>query len=192
MFSPHETELMTMARTGNASIVRALLGRGVNVNAANADNMTALHVAATHGHWEVVAELLSTPGIAVNIASTSGRTPLMCATYTCEERTVRQLLAAGADPNAADRDGWTALHMAAAKGRGDTALLLLDAGADPMKTDQQGRTPARVALENSTAAELLAEREKKIHSQNRLKKDQETAEKRRAQLDRLTGKKRRP
>src|SRR3974377_213134 len=52
-------ELWAAARKGDAAAVKALLAKGVGVNAKAADGATALSFAADKGHVEVVKVLLA-------------------------------------------------------------------------------------------------------------------------------------
>jgi ankyrin repeat protein len=76
-------------------------------------------------------------------------------------RTVRLLLARGADPAHQNAHGWTALHQTAYANQPRLATVLLDAGA-PAATEARGEggTPLVAALfwGHRTTAELLAER----------------------------------
>lgn len=63
--------------------------------------------------------------------------------------TVRELLAAGADPSVSDHDGWQPLHNAMLAG-GDAlavAAALIGAGASPHATTSQGYTPLHLVHE---------------------------------------------
>jgi len=53
-----QTPLHAAARGGDASIVRVLCERAVNVNAAREDGCTALHIACYWGRHQVVKVLL--------------------------------------------------------------------------------------------------------------------------------------
>jgi ankyrin repeat protein len=88
------TPLMGAAFNGNLPLVRALLARKADVTAVSADRtgtvrngpvrygtVTALHVAVTSGHPDVVKLLLKS-GAPVNAADARGMTPLMWAVAT--------------------------------------------------------------------------------------------------------------
>ena len=58
-------DLLEAARVGDAEAVRALLRAGADASAARGDGITALHLAAEHGHAEAAGALLDA-GAAVN------------------------------------------------------------------------------------------------------------------------------
>ena len=127
---PHgETALHCAACWGQEEVVRLLLSRGANVNAANSDGMRALAFASSEGHDECVAALLAAPGCDLAAADASGKTALIWASENGRTEVVRRLLAAGADVTAADSDGWTAAHWANMYGNEDVLTLLLQHGA---------------------------------------------------------------
>ena len=45
---------------GRTNIVEMLIGRGVRINATNMGDDTALHLAAAHGHREIVLMVVRT------------------------------------------------------------------------------------------------------------------------------------
>lgn len=63
-------------------------------------------------------------------------------------RTIRALLAAGADIMARDEGGWRPLHSAAGFGTTANIQTLLDAGADAKAKEKEGKTPWDLAQEN--------------------------------------------
>lgn len=90
------------------------------------------------------------------------QTPLMMAVNKTidDEKTVKLLLAAKADPNLvlSNGDGATALHYAVARGNLKVSQLLLDAGANPNAAlPNNGPTPLCIAVEKGNLAmvELL-------------------------------------
>ncbi len=108
----------------------------------------------------LTAQLECDPEIA-DARGTNGNDLLGMATATRDERLVRVLLDAGADPSAANVHGWTALHQAAYVGLPLLAQMLLDAGA-PVAVAARGNggTPLVIALfwGHARTADLLAER----------------------------------
>ena len=72
---------MTAARTGDIEPVKALLARGADVNAEEADGQTALMWAAAEGHVDVVRALLE--------AGADFRTPLRLRVHAAVVRGAR-------------------------------------------------------------------------------------------------------
>jgi len=95
----------------NAGTAQALLAlEGVDVNATDYAMRTALHKAAYAGLADVVAMLLTVPGILPNRVDMLGRTALH---YAVSADVVRALAAApGIDVNIADVQARTPLHIA--------------------------------------------------------------------------------
>ena len=141
-----ETALMTAARTGALDVVRLLLDRGANVNAAETwRGQTALMWAAAEGHAHLIPTMLS-HGADVAARSTKGWTPLLFAVREGRIGVVQTLLEAGAGVEdslpvteetrrggtSAERaaTGLNAFLLAAANAHYELASLLVDRGAD--------------------------------------------------------------
>ena len=137
-------ELLEAARDGDAAALRALLRAGADANAARGDGITALHLAAEHGHVEAARALLDA-GAATGAGTRIGRyTPLHLAARAGHGEVVVLLLESGADARAATTtSGATALHLAAGAVRGQRAVAaLLAHGADPNAREASaGQTP---------------------------------------------------
>ncbi len=123
------SELELAVERRDIAEVRAMLERGVAVDAADDNGDTALIRAAITGDAELVALLLAHHADAKH-ADRNGATALH---FAIDDRAKAEaLLAAGADPNATDNTGYTPLMTAANRGAGgDVVELLLDHGADP-------------------------------------------------------------
>lgn len=122
----------------DAAVIRALL-RDSQVNAAQADGMTALHWAVRHSDADTVRSLL-VAGANPKAENRYGLTPLALACTNGHADIVRQLLDAGADPNATLRGGETALMTAARTGRAEVVKALLERGASADARLPQGQT----------------------------------------------------
>ena len=134
------------ARRGDGEAVRALLERGVDVQTAQADGMTALHWAAMRSDLDL-AETLIYAGANLEAATRIGQhTPLHVASRTGQSGVARALLEAGADPHAATTSGATPLHLAAQAGSAEAVAALLDHGADVnVQENTWGQTPLMFA-----------------------------------------------
>jgi ankyrin repeat protein len=121
--------------------VRLLLKQGADVNAAQADGMTALHWAATSGDAELTSMLLYA-GASVRATTRLGRyTPLHLASRGGDAATIGLLLLWGADVNGRTSTGATPLMLAAGSGQvpAVTALLERQAAVDA-KEESYGQT----------------------------------------------------
>jgi uncharacterized protein len=119
--------------------IRALLDDGADVNAAQVDDMTALHWAAHNDELSMV-ELLVQQGADVNARNRYGVPPLSLACTNDSGEIVELLLAAGADPNAKLRGGETVLMTAARTGRLEPVKALIAAGADVNVRENKNQT----------------------------------------------------
>jgi uncharacterized protein len=139
--------------------VRALLKQRADVNAPQADGMTALHWAAYHDDQDI-AGLLLRAGANAGAANRYGVTPLSLACTNGSAAMVGLLLNAGADPNAALPGGETPLMTAARTGSLETVKALLSRGAVvDGKDESRGQTALMWAAAEGHAAvvqELIA------------------------------------
>jgi ankyrin repeat protein len=132
-------------RLGVVSLLLRHMGQA-GLEARGRDGGTVLHWAASKGHEEMLAWLLS-QGAQADTTDSDGITPLMYAAKGGHVGVVRMLLKhmEGQGVELTDVKGRTALHHAATRGKGNVARFLLLCGADPSLTDKEGRTPRAVA-----------------------------------------------
>jgi len=119
--------------------IGALLKQGAEVNAAQADGMTALHWAVYHDDSQTTALLLKA-GADAKAANRYGVTPLSLACTTGNAEIVEMLLKAGAQVNSRLKGGETSLMIAARTGRPGPVKALLAAGAEVNAKDRNGQT----------------------------------------------------
>ncbi|MCI0357482.1 MAG: ankyrin repeat domain-containing protein [Planctomycetaceae bacterium] len=119
--------------------VRVLLDKRADVNAPQADGMTALHWAAYHDDVLTV-KLLLAAGANAKAASRYGVTPLSLACTNGSAENVELLLTAGADANSALPGGETALMTASRTGRLGAVQALLARGANVNAREHKGQT----------------------------------------------------
>ena len=134
-----DAPLADAAERQDAAAIRALLEQKADVNAPQADGMTALHWAAYHDDVEAV-KLLLAAGADAKAANRYGVTPLSLACTNGNTAIVELLLEAGADPNATLPGGETALMTASRTGRLGPVKALLARGADVNARERKGQT----------------------------------------------------
>jgi ankyrin repeat protein len=128
------------AEHGDRAKLAQLLQEGVDVNAPQADGMTALHWATYHDDAKTV-ELLAQSGANVKAANRYGVTPLSLACTNGNAAIVDVLLNAGADPNGQLPGGETPLMTAARTGALPVVKTLLSHGAAvDSKEERRGQT----------------------------------------------------
>jgi ankyrin repeat protein len=127
--SAERASLVEAARNADRVALRALVEKGADVNAAEADGTTALHWASYRDDVES-ADLLIRAGANVDAANDLGATALWAASLNGSAIMVRRLLQAGANPNASLLLGETPLMVAARSGKADIVEQLLDRGAN--------------------------------------------------------------
>jgi len=141
------TPVADAAKRGDATAVKALLAKGEDAGAAQADGMTPLHWAAERGEIAIADALIRAGAIPTAVTRLGQYTPLHLAARAGSGPVVRALLKAGAKPTVETESGSTALHLAAAAGSVDAVNALLDAGVDVnVKEREYGQTPLIFAV----------------------------------------------
>jgi len=144
-------QLAEAARRQDMTAVRALVGRGADLNIPSADGTPALHWAIHFGDLET-ARLLVDHGADVNEFNRYGLAPLHVAAAEGNATLVRLLLDSKASPDARASNGETALMMAARKGCGPCVQALIARHADVNALEPQlGQTPLMLAAWNGDA-----------------------------------------
>jgi len=139
-----DVRIAAAAKRGDWTAVRALVRQRADVNAADAEGMTALHWAARANDLETVRLLLGA-GAAARVANRYGVTPLH-ESATGNAALMAALLKAGADPNAAYGEGETVLMSTVRTGDLPSVRLLLEAGANVNAREAwRGETPLMLA-----------------------------------------------
>lgn len=123
--------------------MKALIAKGVHVNAVNQNGCTPLHYAASKNKQEVclhvlleVLFFLEEVFSYTNFSSSSPRSFLFL-----HIQIAIMLLENGADPDATDHFESTPLHRAAAKGNLKMVQILLKHNASVNIRDSEGNTP---------------------------------------------------
>ena len=120
--------LLDAVKAADVRGARALLARGADANATDADGSTALHWAAEHDDLELAGALL-TAGARARVTNRHGIAPLHLAAANGNAAIVQRLMAAGAEVDGATPGGETPLMMAARSGDAATVRALLARGA---------------------------------------------------------------
>jgi len=134
-------DLLDAVRQSDHARVEALLSGNADAQAATADGMTALHVAALEGDT-ISTRLLLEANANANATNLYGLTPLWIACRNGNADMVDLLLAAGADPKARQVGGQTALMPAARAGSLRAVEALVKRGADVNAKESRGQTAA--------------------------------------------------
>jgi uncharacterized protein len=146
--------IIQSAITGDVDALSAAL-MTEDVNTADGDGWTALHIAARSGNLDIVRTLLAFPLVDVNIKNKWKSTPLMIAAGSGNLPVVELLLR---HPGTmvdlqAEYYGRTATIEAAVKGNLTVVKTLVAHGANVNATDKTGRNSALVeAIKNGHAA----------------------------------------
>jgi len=135
-------DLTGAAYRNNGRELSALLARGVDPNARDAQGNTALEVALREESAKALESLLVHPALDVNQANAAGETPLMLAALKGRLDWVKQLVKKGALIN---RDGWTPLHYACSGPDNGVAAWLIEQGAEINARSDNGTTPLMMA-----------------------------------------------
>eukprot|EP00899_Mesostigma_viride_P022941 jgi/Mesvir1/3831/Mv19797-RA.3 len=144
-----------VAHLGLADVLAEMLLVGdaeVDVNArGGAALATPLHVAIQEGHLELAADLLSRPGIDVNVPDNKGRTPIFAAIKRGADDMVHDLHAAGARLSVSDKSSVSPFLLATENKDPSLAMwileqLVLDDKADKLDVaDANNTSPLHVA-----------------------------------------------
>jgi ankyrin repeat protein len=157
--------LADAAEKSDRTNIRTLLEKKADVNAPQADGMTALHWAAYFDDLEIV-KALTNANANVKVTNSYGVTPLSLACQNGSAPLVELLLERGADPNTKLRGGETVMMTAARTGKAAPVVALLKRGADVNATERRGQTALMwAAAEGHTeVVELLIKAGADIHA----------------------------
>ena len=133
--------LFDAARGGDSALASSLISQGADVNAADEEKLTPLHVAASGGYAELV-RLLIEAGADIGARDIYGFTPLHAAAREGHLAAVQALAEAGADINARDIDDFTPVQVASFMQRQDVMDYLYAHGAE--REEEPAAPPAVV------------------------------------------------
>lgn len=113
-FSP----LHWACREGRSGVVDMLIMRGARINVMNRGDDTPLHLAASHGHRDIVAKVNEQTALFAFIQVSFTSNSLY---FLLSLKSAFQLIQCKADPNTANEHGNTPLHYACFWGQDEVA-----------------------------------------------------------------------
>jgi len=119
---PQPDSLFAAASSGNVGAIARLINQGINVNTANSERETALHMAAAKGHYQAAIYLIN-HGANIHARTVNNWLPIHHATRFRHPNIANYLLQRGSSPYARTSDGLSAIDMA--KATHDRRLLSL-------------------------------------------------------------------
>lgn len=152
------SNLIDAALDGKQKIVELYLAAGLDINARDQFNRTVLFAATTTEENYALPMMLLSRGADPNLASESGRTPLLTAIKYGRRDVINgwrepesaQLIGAlldkGASPDAPDNEGTTPLMQAALVNDAGTIRALLARGASVESKNNEGQTALDIAV----------------------------------------------
>jgi cytohesin len=128
--------------------VKTLVGAGTDVNKADNQGITPLHLASKYASPEVVKFLIEQRADIFALDSNQN-SALHYASEGEFTQNIILLVSAGADINSKNISGLTPLHRASTMNRLDNVKALLELGADVSQPDNLGTTPIFYALKSA-------------------------------------------
>ncbi len=151
-----QSRIADAAQRGALEEARTLLRGGADVNAAQAEGLTALHWAAGNGDEELARLLLFAGAATETKTRLGGYAPLHLAARHGNAGVAQALLEAGADPNLMTATGVAPLHFAAQANQSELIERLAAAGAElDAPDDFARRTPLMFAAAKGATAAVL-------------------------------------
>jgi ankyrin repeat protein len=144
------TPLHVAAYRKQYDAARALMKRGANPNALDAQRYDIVTIAAVADDVPMLKVALESGASAKNVTSPYDGTALIAAAHLGHDEVVKVLIAAGAPLDHVNNLRWTALIEAIVLGDGgkrhtETLRALVAAGANPNLADGRGTTPLALA-----------------------------------------------
>ncbi|GFR67449.1 death-associated protein kinase 1 [Elysia marginata] len=138
--------LFCASEEGNVDGLRELseMAANIDLNTANKHGETAVHMAASGGHVEVLKFLVS-KGVDISIRDKQGDSAVYWAARQGHTEIIRCLVDAGVPINTQNKSGETALHVAARYGHTVTVEYLCSIDANINLFDNLGETPLHCA-----------------------------------------------
>ncbi|XP_055531768.1 uncharacterized protein LOC129722390 [Wyeomyia smithii] len=144
----NEEEYLAVAgskKPAYSAVVKLLLTKNPNLEAADFDGLTALHLAVKSDHLQIVTQLIAA-GARINARGGFEQTALHLAVKTGRVAILQRLLEAGADTNVTT-DGYTALMLAIYWEKTEAANWLLTKTTNINAVGSDGKTTLYLAAE---------------------------------------------
>jgi len=164
-----DLRLIDAIKADDVAGAKALLAKGVDVNARAGDGATALHWAVYQENPEALRLLLGA-GASVNTANDLGVTPLWIAASNASTAMISALLEAGGNPNLAPATGGTPLMLASRQGDVASVKALIGRGATVNAVEEaNGQTALMWAVAEQRAAvvDLLVQAGADVHARSK-------------------------
>lgn len=157
-----QTMLMYAAMGGNPEMVKFLLAKGLDINAKDASNNTALYHSLYNTNDPSIAEYLITRGIELDTIDNEGWSTLMTAIVRDNKKIAQILIRKRIHIDNISKEGTNALMLASYRGHIDIVRQLIALGVDPDLKDKEGKTALDHAKEeNHTHIVRLLEKYRK-------------------------------
>ena len=153
-----QTALMIACENRNVAAIKVLLKYRADLDIANSDGDTCLHVVARRDYCKAVIHTMIKNGADVNAKNMFNETPLMKANKNGNIDATKELLNAGADHNMLDGFGDAWVHRAIDGGyKQELIQTMIDHGADVNATNKHNETAFMKACKtgNVDAIKLL-------------------------------------
>ena len=137
-----QTGFLTAVKLGMKEVVKSYIessirDSNVDINLADLDQHSALHIAVLEDQLEILSMLLVCPNIKINALDRLERSALHWSALHCNFEAAELLLDAGADYSIKDHFRETPLDVGLNARFVDTAIVLLERGAMPKEQDTQ-------------------------------------------------------
>lgn len=141
-----DLNLIAVAGHGDLRLFKILLGRGVNPNALDQGNNSAVLMAAYYSKRDMVRQLIELQ-VDVNVLGSIGFTPVGVAAMRGDVEIVKMLIGAGAKLDVHDYEGETPLLRAIRARYSENLKVILGADANVDLPNIAGETPLMVAAQ---------------------------------------------
>ncbi|XP_071085307.1 putative ankyrin repeat protein RF_0381 [Haliotis cracherodii] len=142
------TAVMKAAAVGNKNVFHLLVGKGCNLSAVDDRGNTILHLACFGGNVHVVEYLITHKIADIESRGQAGRTPVMIAAGTGDQKVFDLLVGKGCNLSAVDDGGNNILHLACFSDNVHIVeYLITHKIADIESRGRFGRTPVMIAAE---------------------------------------------